>query len=501
MPLFFLPTSGQDHTGWSAAGAGDVNCDGYQDLVVGEPGASQNLGRIRVISGGPVGGGVLGSTIYTQYGTGTGSDWHLGMNVGSVGDIDGDGTADFSAIGCAGFATEPFPWDHGRSGISLRITRGSRIGAFATLISYSDTTGSLWKAPAAYVTPPTSYTAKAFASRVAIQSDGDYDRDGASHMALSGLYMAGGTFGASFWGLFVSGGQPWCVPTMPPIGITVAHSCGGVDISWVPLRNARGYAIYRNGSLIAGGSDPAGLLHDAVTHRDTPPPGSHTYEVAAYRNCAGVGPRSQGHVVVFSGYAPQVTVQPSSLSVAEGSPATLTATVSNALSAALQWRRNGNIMPGANGATLTIPVVSRSHGGLYDCVATNACGAGTSQASQVTVGFVRTEHTGCGSLTMNVVGSPVLGGSLAWLMGGFQGVPVMRAGFSQVNQALCPPIGCRLGPDFLVASCGHIFSVAVPVNSAFIGLDIGVQGVDLGPAGSCQVLQLSLTDTEIARIG
>ena len=77
--------------GASAAGAGDVNGDGYGDVVVGAPGAGDaGEGRALLFLGSP--SGLAGSPRWTA--TGQREHAHLGHSVAAAGDVDGDGFAD-----------------------------------------------------------------------------------------------------------------------------------------------------------------------------------------------------------------------------------------------------------------------------------------------------------------------------------------------------------------------------------------------------------------------
>jgi hypothetical protein len=80
--------------GLSVSLAGDVNGDGYGDVLIGSPGFNGGAGRAQVFHGGPT-GIVSSETILTpENPPGDG----FGRHVATLGDLDGDGFADF-AIG------------------------------------------------------------------------------------------------------------------------------------------------------------------------------------------------------------------------------------------------------------------------------------------------------------------------------------------------------------------------------------------------------------------
>jgi hypothetical protein len=81
----WLGTTAGDKLGLAVAGAGDVNADGFDDVVVGNPG-SNNGKEVYVFSG------VDGSILHT-WGTAGLSDQH-GSTLAGVGDINGDGFSD-----------------------------------------------------------------------------------------------------------------------------------------------------------------------------------------------------------------------------------------------------------------------------------------------------------------------------------------------------------------------------------------------------------------------
>lgn len=79
-----------DQFGWSVNGAGDVNADGYDDFIIGanryDHASLVNCGAAFVFSG------VNGNMLHSFYGTATAAEF--GSSVCGVGDVDGDGFAD-----------------------------------------------------------------------------------------------------------------------------------------------------------------------------------------------------------------------------------------------------------------------------------------------------------------------------------------------------------------------------------------------------------------------
>ena len=88
--LQFTGIATGDNLGWSVAGAGDVNNDGFDDVIAGAPAhaaGGSNRGMARVYSG------QNGSILRTILGTSNNS--RLGNSVAGVGDVNNDGFDDF----------------------------------------------------------------------------------------------------------------------------------------------------------------------------------------------------------------------------------------------------------------------------------------------------------------------------------------------------------------------------------------------------------------------
>ena len=100
-PLKFLGETGSNYAGRSVSTAGDVNGDGFSDLVVGAPGESTNAtsaGAAYILLGPESGtvGAQSTTDLYYTYAKALGEtlDDNAGYTVSAGGDIDGDGLSD-----------------------------------------------------------------------------------------------------------------------------------------------------------------------------------------------------------------------------------------------------------------------------------------------------------------------------------------------------------------------------------------------------------------------
>jgi len=115
----FNGQTADDAFGFSVDGAGDVNNDGYADIIIGAPQANNLTGRVYVQSG------KTGVNLYTFNGDLAGDE--LGFVVAGIGDVNNDGFADV-------LAGSPIAAGGGSSRGMVRIYSG-QTGAVLTTIN------------------------------------------------------------------------------------------------------------------------------------------------------------------------------------------------------------------------------------------------------------------------------------------------------------------------------------------------------------------------------
>jgi hypothetical protein len=130
--------------GAAVAGAGDLNTDGYADLVAGAPMAAGGAGRVFVYLGSPTGVAASPTMVLAPPDA---SMARFGVSLANAGDVDGDGDSELlvGADATGGFSGAAYLYAGSPSGIPMTATRriaSPEAGQFAAaLAGLGDTNG------------------------------------------------------------------------------------------------------------------------------------------------------------------------------------------------------------------------------------------------------------------------------------------------------------------------------------------------------------------------
>jgi len=167
--------------------------------------------------------------------------------------------------------------------------------------------------------------------------------------------------------------------TPPSISVHPASvvQCSGTNVTFSVTASGSGitYQWRKNGSNITGATGSTYTLNNIT------PADAGNYIVVVTGTCGAV---TSNVATLTVNTPPVITVQPSSTSACVGAPASFSVTATGT-GLTYQWRKAGSNIPGATGATYTIPSVVVGNAGNYDVVITGTCGTVTSNTVTLTV--------------------------------------------------------------------------------------------------------------------
>jgi len=252
--------------GVSVATAGDVNGDGYADVLVGAMGYSSNRGKAYLYTGGPA--GLSASAVWSATGGAAGDDF--GYSVSTAGDVNGDGYADV-IVGAYAYSSgtgKAYLYTGGSSGLSASAvwsasgeatdnyfglsvaTAGDVNGdGYADVIvgayAYSSGTGKayLYTGGPSGLTTASAWSAEGEATSnyfgYSVSTAGDVNGDGYTDV-LVGAREYGGSTGKAY--LFMGGPSGLsATPSWSAVGEGMIHFFG-VSVATAGDVNGDGYA-------------------------------------------------------------------------------------------------------------------------------------------------------------------------------------------------------------------------------------------------------------------
>ena len=205
--LVLAGESGDVYFGYSVSAAGDVDDDGYEDVIVGATfHAGDAIGHAYVYYGGP---GV--DAIADLVLTGESANDNFGISVSGAGDVSGDGVSDI-IVGASGYGVT--------TGHAYVYRGGSDVDSVPDLVLTGESVGD--------------------AFGISVSGAGDVDGDGYGDIVVGASENSAGGYGAGRVFVYLGGPAPDSVPDLVLTGDEVSNHFG-VSASGVGDINGDGF--------------------------------------------------------------------------------------------------------------------------------------------------------------------------------------------------------------------------------------------------------------------
>lgn len=250
-----------DYSGWSVSDAGDINGDGFDDLIIGSPdhtytGVVGDSGRSYVVFGKAnwadtplIGPADLDGTNGFRL-TAAEPNGRIGYSVSSAGDINGDGFADL-IIGAPG---QYQPYDAGDKDGQAFVVFGKANWENVDLFALDGSDGFQLRGP-------NDYDLAGFS----VSSAGDLNGDGLDDLIIGAPY-AGAVQGASY---VVFGKTDWT--GTPQLDLGALNGTNGFQLLGIDIRDRTGWSVSSAGDINGDGFDDVAVTE---AHYAAPPPTS-----------------------------------------------------------------------------------------------------------------------------------------------------------------------------------------------------------------------------------